>query len=268
MRFRLRGVCTVHRSPLLSMSQSSAPLLGVGAAASTSHAAQTAWESARKKSRQLETQLYKKLQEFAQVQTQLMNDAAQGRRPNRATAIDIELGRAGASAAGASASASAAAVASSGSSGLAGLSPLLQYEQLTGELEQLLSSFSTTIDAMARMLSDGGGGGGAFGAGSSSSNSGNLATEANQYLLSKARQTLHENSVEFRRTKQNISAALTRQELLSGAAERRGDGAGGSSAERGRTEQLLREGRSLQHSLDRTDDVLASVQATALLCGG
>jgi len=228
------------------MSQSTDPLLGMAGAASSSSssAVPSAWESARKKSRQLETQLYKKLQEFAQVQTVLMNDAVQGRRNNRAGNIDLEMGRA--AVAGASVAAAAAAA---GSAGLAGLSPLLQYEQLTGELEQLLSSFSLTIDAMARMLSDGGDGSGG---------GGGLATEANQYLLSKARQTLQENTLEFRRTKQNITAALTRQELMAGAAERRAET---SSTERGRTEQLLREGRSLQHSLERTDDVMAQAAA-------
>src|SRR4051812_27069510 len=51
---------------------SSAPLLGgLGSSPSSasSGSAAAAWESARKKSRQLETQLYKRLQEFAQVQT-------------------------------------------------------------------------------------------------------------------------------------------------------------------------------------------------------
>jgi len=229
-------------------SQSNAPLLGGAGSSSASSASSSstsgvivAWESARKKSRQLETQLYKKLQEFAQVQTALMNDAAQGRRNQRHGQVDLEMGRSSASAS----SASAAASSSSAAANAAGMTPLLQYESLVGELEQLLSAFASTVDAMGKMLSDASAGGPGAAR--------ELASDANQYLLTKNRNILHDNQLEFRRTTQNIQAALARQELMSGASQRSAEGA----SMRGRTEQLLREGKSLQHSLDRADDVIA-----------
>ena len=233
-----------------------------------------AWESARKKSRQLETQLYKKLQEFAQVQTALMNEAAQGKRSAQQQSkqahtgsSDLEMGRTVPSSSSSGLAASSAS--SSSSSVFPGSSPLLQYESLVGDLDQLLQSFASTIDAMAKILADSSSGSGGAGGGSSSigvssslsaASKDSLATDANLYLVSKARSVLQENVHEFRRTKQNIQAALARQELLSGAAERNSEGTG-AAATRGRTEQLLREGRGLQHSLDRADDVIASVDS-------
>lgn len=240
--------CRPDSLSLPMSSFSHAPLLGAGGGTAVSSGPVAQWEGARKRSRQLETQLYNKLQEFAKVQTDIMNEAAQAgsRRPQHAgrqAQIDLELGRASA------ASSSAASAASSSSSGLS--SPLLQYESLVGELEQLLQSLAQTIDVMEKLLPDSGGGSGGGAAVAA------LATDGNRYLLSKSQTILRENRIEFVRTRTNIQSALARAELLSGARERRDD-PNSASAQRGHTEQLLREGKSLQHSLDRTDDVIAS----------
>lgn len=188
------------------------------------------------------------------MQTDIMNEAAQAgsrrsQHAGRQAQIDLEMGRA------AAASSSSASSASSSSSG--GLSsPLLQYESLVGELEQLLQSLAQTIDVMEKLLPDSGGGSGGGAAVAA------LATDGNRYLLSKSQTILRENRIEFVRTRTNIQSALARAELLSGARERRDD-PNSSSAQRGHTEQLLREGKSLQHSLDRADDVIASAYTCA-----
>jgi hypothetical protein len=82
-----------------------------------------------------------------------------------------------------------------------------------------------------------------------------LQTPPHQHLLQRCRNIWQDNSLEYRRTKQNIQAAIARQELLAGAADRRAEG--DSSALRPRTEQLLREGRSLHNSINRTDEIIA-----------
>lgn len=229
------------------MSSSSSALLGGGTSASS--ACQSQWESLRKRSRLLETQLHKKLQEFAHVQTAIMNEGRAGgpgasRSNAKAQRADLELDSLRASASSpisaSAASASTAAGSSIAAAASSGSSPLQQYESISTDLSELLRSLADVNDGLSRLLAD---------------HPDQLGTQSNQYVAQKSRQAWSDATGEFRRTKQNIQAALARNELMGGA----GRGGRDGHSLRPRTEQLLREGHSLHQSLKLTDDALDSV---------
>lgn len=208
-----------HPHPSFSRPSLSPP--GSGSSSSPSPSL-TQWESLRKKSRLLETQIYKKLQEFSQIQTTIMNEGRGGKSSNsRVSRVDMELEVLRPAAAAAT-------------------SPMMHYEACVGELTSLMRSFNDITDSMGRLLSE----------------SPSLGTDSNAYIVSKSRTVAHENSTEFHRTQQNIQAAIARSELMGGSSRREAD-----QSLRPRTEQLLREEHSLHQSLRLTDEALSSAVA-------
>jgi len=236
----------------------------------------TQWESLRKRARQLESSIYRKLQELAQVQTEIMNESrVTGRRATSSSsssrsAVDLELG-----------SLRSPSSSSTPSSSSVTLPPIVRYDSISVELSEQLRSFSDVCDGLARMMATSEAlVNNSNGTSSSSSSSSSLSpspsssptalqaarsivSESNRYLITKNRDILHMNQLEFTRTKANIQSALTRQELLSDASARHASGSSSTSDPlmRPQTAQLLREGRSLQQSIRMTDDIISQALA-------
>ena len=125
------------------------------------------------------------------------------------------------------------------------MTPLVQYDACVADLTDLLRNFNDVNDGLSKLLAD----------------TPTLNTSANIYLVQKSRTAQNESQHEFRRTQQNIQAAIARNELMSGARDRSRGGEDGTDTMKGRTEQLLREERGLNHSIRMTDDVIASAVA-------
>jgi hypothetical protein len=131
------------------MSSSSAALLG-NSSSSTSSSTQAQWESLRRRSRLLETQLHRQLQQFAHVQTAIMNEGKASKSNAKAQRADLELDSLRATSSSPSSSTASSASPAAASSGS---SPLQQYESLASELDELLRSLSDVNDGLARILS-------------------------------------------------------------------------------------------------------------------
>ena len=224
------------------------------------------FESLKKAARKYESQAYTKLTEYGRLAQQTVaasHHAVQQQQQHYSTAASSSSSQpysASSSSAFSSysdastatsdtasllSSSSSASAAPSSSSATSLLASLPSPAELERDIGDLLGKLAATTDDMSRSLATEG------------STSGGLS-ETNQYTVQRYRAILHDYNSEFRKTKESITNARQRAELLLSAAPSSASTSLAASSLRPRTEQLLREKGSLQHSLRMTDELLSS----------
>ena len=216
------------------------------------------FESLKKAARKYESQAYTALTEYGRL--------AQQTAAASHSAIQQQQHSSSPFASSSSSSYSSASPATSDSSSLLVSSPPASAQsaaslfaslpspvELERDIGDLLAKLAATTEEMSRSLSaelSGSGGGG--------------ASETNAYTVQRYRAILHDYNSEFRKTREVITSARQRAELLLASASSLGSSSGSSSASslRPRTEQLLREKGSLHNSLRVTDELLSTAAAS------
>ena len=218
------------------------------------------FEGLKKAARKYESQAYTKLTEYGRLAQQTVaasHSAIQQQQqlhsPAGGTSSHSSSSFSSYSSASTATSDSASLLASSSSaapsSAASGLASLPSHVELERDISELLAKLASTTDDMSRSLSVEGGSSG--------------SSETNQYTVQRYRAILHDYNSEFRKTKENLTSARQRAELLLSSSQLASSSALSSTASlRPRTEQLLREKSSLHHSLRMTDELLSSAAAS------
>ena len=188
-----------------------------------------AWDALKKAARKYESQAYTKLADYSRL--------AQTVTSSTSAALSAHTSHMSSSSTSLLSSSPAPTAASI-------LTSSHQHAELEADIAELLSRLGSTADEMARVIA---------------SEPSSATSETNSYTLQRYRAILHDYSAEFRKTREALTAARQRAELLLPSSSASPTNAGLSSPSaslRPRSDQLLREKSSLHTSLRMTDDLL------------
>ena len=189
-----------------------------------------AWDALKKAARKYESQAYTKLADYSRL--------AQTVTSSTAAALSAHSSHMSSSSSSLLSSSPAPTAASL-------LTSSQQHAELEADIADLLSKLSHTADEMARVIA---------------SEPSSATSETNGYTLQRYRAILHDYSADYRKSKDALTAARQRAELLlptsSSSPTNAQLSSPSSTSLRPRSDQLLREKTSLHTSLRMTDELL------------
>ena len=188
-----------------------------------------AWDALKKSARKYESQAYTKLADYSRLAQSVSSSTAAA-----VSAHSSHLNSSTSSLLGSSPAPTATSI----------LTSSAQHVDVEKDITDLLSKLSSTADEMARVIA---------------LEPTSATSETNSYTLQRYRAILHDYTHEFRKTRDQLTAARQRAELLlpSSSPTNASSMTSPSTSLRVRSDQLLREKGGLHNSLRLTDELIA-----------